>query len=431
MAKIRALQAWRYDDQLAAKIGELISPPFDVVSPKQREALYRHPLNSIHLSVPPGGNPSEDGARTLRKWKAEGIIRQDEEAGIYVYYQYFKLPGQEKEFCRKGFICFIEAAFWEEEVVLRHEDTIPGSVSNRIELLQQTLLNASPTHGLYTDSSHHLEPYMDHCMLDPLYQAEDYQGVRDVLGVIRDPKIISRFVATLKDKQIILADGHHRYESSLAFRRMCMQNKPGHSGEEGYNFHLMYLTNTESEDLKVLPTHRLMHSLPAPGFEKILKKCSAYFELKEQENIHEIQEIIAARPRTFGLLLADRAWMIRLRTGLQQQIDWPISDDLRELDIVMLHYFFIEKVLGISREAQRSSSAISYERSFANCLYQLGRREAQLALITNPVTIEQVKEICYSGHVLPQKSTFFYPKAICGFLFASIDENEFQTNISV
>ncbi|MFP4093919.1 MAG: DUF1015 domain-containing protein [Cyclobacteriaceae bacterium] len=431
MAKIRALRAWRYQDKLAENIGELISPPFDVVSQKQREALYRNPLNSIHLSVPPGNRPAEHAADMLQRWKAEGILQQDEEAGMYVYYQYFKLPGESREYCRKGFICFIEAAFWEERVVLRHENTIPASVNDRIELLENTLLNASPTHGLYTDEQHRLENYMDECMQSPIYQVEDYQGVRDVIGVIRDPEIISIFIRTMADKQIILADGHHRYESSLAYRDKCIQANPSHHGEEGYNYHLMYLTNTETEDLKILPTHRLLQDLPHFNPEDILKHCSEYFDMREQDNPHDLLEVIAGKVQTFGLVMENQAFKIRLKPALQQQINWSLSESVRELDIVTLHYFFLEKIMGIAREEQRSSPRISYERSFANCLYKVARKEAQMALITNAVTIGQVKDICYSGQLLPQKSTFFYPKAICGFLFGSIQEHEFQTHIGV
>ncbi len=425
MAVIRPFSAWRYHEKLAQHIGEQLSPPFDVVSPKQRAALYQNSFNSIHLSVPAGEQPAAQAAETLRQWKQEGIIRQDDKPAIYVYYQHFRLPGEDKAYCRKGFICMIEAAFWEEKIILRHEDTIPGSVNDRIQLLEATQLNASPTHGLYTDPEHQLETLMDESMQSPVYQAEDFQGVRDVLSIIHDPSSIRQFVDLLAGKQIILADGHHRYESSLAYRRKMMQSNPRHEGDEGYNFHLMYLTNTESEDLKVLPTHRLFSQ--THGFDKkqLLHACDRYFSVQAQENPYDIPEIIAGKPHAFGLLLDDECYKIQLKPSMNKQIDWDISDALKQLDIVVLHYFLLEKVLSIPRQTQRISEQIDYERSFANCLYKLSKQEAQLALITNGVSIQQVKEICYGGYLLPQKSTYFYPKAICGFLFGSIKEDEF------
>lgn len=426
MAVIRPFRAWRYNDELTQNIGDQLSPPFDVVSPKQRAALYQNPLNSIHLSVPSGSHPAQQAAETLEKWKQEGIIRQDEVPGIYVYYQYFRLPGDPKEYCRKGFICMIEASFWEENVVLRHEDTIPSSVNDRIQLLEATQLNASPTHGLYTDPEHHLEALMDSSMEKVLYEAEDFQGVRDVLSVIREEDKIQYFLSLLAEKQIILADGHHRYESSLVYRRKMMQNNPHHHGKEGYNFHLMYLTNTESEDLKVLPTHRLVKKTPAMDTDTLLKKCAQYFEIKPQENNCDIPEVIAGKPWTFGLLLQDACFKLRLKPEVHQKLDLPVSEALKKLDVVVLHYFFLEKVLGVAWQEQRSSEQIAYERSFASCLYEVTTtHEAQMALITNGVSIAQIKEICYGGHLLPQKSTYFYPKVICGFLFGSIHEKEF------
>ncbi|WPP52980.1 DUF1015 domain-containing protein [Catalinimonas niigatensis] len=425
MAIIRPLRAWRYNDNLTQNIGEQLSPPFDVVSPNQKKALYRNPFNSIHLSVPSGEHPAEQAAEILKQWKEKEIILQDDVPGMYVYYQYFRLPGEAKEYCRKGFICMIEASFWEEKVVLRHEDTIPGSVNERIQLLEATQFNASPTHGLYTDSEHQLEGLMDQSMENPIYQSEDYQGVRDVLSVIRAEVVIRQFVDLLADKQIILADGHHRYESSLAYRKKSIQSNPHHQGNEGYNFHLMYLSNTESEDLKVLPTHRLITQMPELNVAHLLKLCAQYFVIKSQENSCDIQEVIAGKPWTFGLLLNDECYKLQLRPEVHNQLDWPINTTVKQLDIIILHYFFLEKVLGIKRQEQRSSKHIDYERSFANCLYKVMKQEAQIALITNGVNIEQIKEICYGGHLLPQKSTYFYPKAICGFLFGSINENEF------
>ena len=424
MANIRPLRAWRYNHTLTQDIGKLISPPFDVVSEKQRKALYQFPYNSIHLSVPAGEQPAVQAAATLAQWKQQGILKQDERPSIYVYYQYFQFTGSEKTYCRKGFICFIKASFWEEKEVLRHEDTIPSSVDERVALLESTQMNASPTHGLYTDPDHLLETYMDQSMRNPVYQTEDYQGVRDVLSIIEDEQVIRYFIEVLKDRKVILADGHHRYESSLIYRRKCMAENPDHTGEEGYNFHLMYLTNTESDDLRILPTHRLVSGLPRLDLDEVLKKTEAYFHIIPVENACDIPEIMLGKRWAFGLLTADNSYKIRLKEAVFPDLNWHLDEKVKQLDLVVLHHFFIEKVLGIAQAEQRDSSYLRYERNFAQCLYQVTIHEAQIALITNGISIEQVKQICYSGHLMPQKSTYFYPKAICGFLFGSVREDE-------
>jgi uncharacterized protein (DUF1015 family) len=186
MAEIKPIRGWRYNDSLAKNIDTLTSPLFDVVSDKQRKSLYQNPLNSIHLSVPEGPEAASRAGKLLQQWKKEGVIVQDKLPAIYVYYQFFKLAGSTKEYCRKGFISHIRTYDWDENVILRHENTIPKSVNDRVELLEKTELHVSPTHGLYTDETFALEKYMDEAISNPIYECEDYQGVRDVMGLIHD-----------------------------------------------------------------------------------------------------------------------------------------------------------------------------------------------------------------------------------------------------
>ncbi|MEM7549762.1 MAG: DUF1015 domain-containing protein [Bacteroidota bacterium] len=426
MAEIRPLKAWRYNSELSKNIDDLASPLFDVVSQKQREALYENEFSSIHLSVPSGENPAENASKKLEEWKQKGIILQDPLPGIYVYYQYFTLPGGSKEYCRKGFICFMRTYDWNENVLLRHENTMPAAVNDRVELLEKTELNVSPTHGLYSDPEFRLEKYMDESMLHPIYETEDYQGVRDVLSVIHDKKVISEFVTMLKPMQIILADGHHRYHSSIHYKNSMKAANPNHTGNEGYNFHLMYFTNGESDDLRILPTHRLVQNLPDFDEAEILKRCEPYFHIKTVDNVYDIHEIILGKKSAFGLLFKENAFKIRLKPDLIDTLEWKFPDSVKELDLTVLHYFFIEKVLGIPGKEQTKSENISFERNFTNCLAKLIKEEAQMALIVKDIPMEQVKNICASGYTLPQKSTYFYPKVICGFLFGSVKENEFQ-----
>ncbi|MCZ8356278.1 MAG: DUF1015 domain-containing protein [Cyclobacteriaceae bacterium] len=426
MALIKPLRAWRYNNNLSAQIENLTSPLFDVVSQKQRNALYQNPYNSIHLSVPQPPNPAQRSATVLEEWKKNGIIKQDALPGIYVYYQYFRIAGSSKEFCRKGFICNIFTYDWEDHVILRHENTIPQAVNDRIEILEASQLNVSPTHGLYTDTDHILESYMDDAIHQPIYEAEDYQGVRDVLGVIHDADIIKKFITTIKDKKIILADGHHRYEGSLVYKQKCISNNPNHTGKEAYNFHMMYLTNTESDDLRILPTHRLINGLPHFSEDEIIQKLNPYFEIRLIEDADTINEIIVGKKWAFGLIFANNCYKLRLKADALAKMTWQFPDTVKQLDLTVMHYFIIEKALGIAGKEQRKSSHIQFDRSFGDCLSKVIKGEAQMAIITNEVSIEEVKQVCESGSTMPQKSTYFYPKVICGFLFASIKEEEFM-----
>lgn len=427
MAEIKPLRAWRYNHEISKNIESITSPLFDVVSEKQRKTLYQNPFNSIHLSVPRGPDAANRAAKLLQEWKSTGVIEQDKLPAIYVYYQYFKLAGSTQEFCRKGFICNIRTYHWNEDVILRHENTIPKSVNDRIELLEKTELNVSPTHGLYTDTSFELEKYMDEVIQIPLYETEDYQGVRDVLAVIQDATIIQCFIDKIAKKQIILADGHHRYEGSLIHMDKQRTLNSNHTGNEGYNFHLMYLTNTEGGDIRILPTHRLISGLSNFNEENVLRKLEKDFIIKTVEDADTVNEIIVGKQWAFGLLFKENAYKVRLKPEVFNTMSWHFPDIVKKLDLTVMHYFIIEKVLGISGKDQRKSENISFDRSFSDCLKKVLKDEVQLAIITNEVSIEDVKRVCHSGSTMPQKSTYFYPKVICGFLFSSIKEDEFQS----
>lgn len=409
---------------MSRNIDQLTSPLFDVVSDKQRESLYHNPFNSIHISVPNGEVPALNGKRVLQKWKESGVLLRDQIPGIYVYYQYFTLPGEEKEHCRKGFVCNIRAYEWEENIILRHENTMPRSVEDRRSLLQDLKMDVSPTHGLYTDHERIIEGYLDESMQNPLYETEDYQGVRDVLSVINDYAVIKKIMAVLKDKQVILADGHHRYEGTLSYIRQQRKENPQHTGNEAWNYHLMYLTNTETADLRILPTHRLVSGLE--GFEenRFLGKLSENFIVEEVDNAEDIYEMILGKQWAFGVLVGNSAYKVRLKPDKIGGIAWDFPDMIKELDLTVMHYFVFAKVLGIKGVEQRTSPNLSYERNFATCCRMVLTGEAQAAIITQDLSLETVKKVCYSGYTLPQKSTYFYPKVICGYLFSSIDEKE-------
>jgi uncharacterized protein (DUF1015 family) len=431
MAEIQPVRGWRYNPVLSAEIDEVVSPLFDVVSVRQREALYHNPLNSIHLSVPRAEGelpPHAAAAARLARWRAEGVLRQDGLPGIYVYYQYFRLPGEAHERCRKGFMAHIRAYDWSEGVVLRHENTLPAAVNDRAELLAALQFQTSATHGLYRDETFELEALMDEAILDPLCQTEeDYQGARDVLAVIQDAATIRRFQQVLASRQVILADGHHRYEGSLAYRqaRELAAGPGGYSGREPWNYHLMYLTNAASDDLRILPTHRVLRELPGNlSDEELLARLSAYFTVLPQAEAQDLPELMAGKRWAFGLYLpGGAAYKLRLRPEVHALLDWNTTLEVKDLDLTILHFFVLEKVLGIvGPDAQRAWPGVAYVRGLAECLQQVDRGEARAAFLTNEVTMAQVEAVCHSGAVMPAKSTFFYPKTLAGLLFTSLED---------
>ena len=430
MADIQPVRGWRYNPALSADIDAVVSPLFDVVSPRQREALYQNPLNSIHLSVPraePGLAPAQAATRRLAAWQAQGVLRQDGLPGIYVYYQYFRLPGEARERCRKGFMCHIRATDWAEGVVLRHENTLPAAVNDRAELLAELQFETSATHGLYRDEDFELEALMDAAILDPLCETEeDYQGARDVLAVIQDAQAIRQFQRVLASRQVILADGHHRYEGALAYRqaRELAAGPGGSTGHEPWHYHLMYLTNMASDDVRILPTHRLLLALPGGLTDAgLLARLAPYFVVTPQAEAQDLPDLMAGKRWAFGLYLPGGAYKLRLRPEVHAQLDWDTTPEVKDLDLTVLHFFVLEKVLGlVGPDAQRSWPGVAYVRGLAECLQRVDRGEARAALLTNEVTLAQVEAVCQSGAVMPAKSTFFYPKTLAGLLFTSLRE---------
>lgn len=426
MAEILPLKAWRYSDQFTDSLDELTAPLFDVVSQKQRQLLYENPLNSIHLSVPKGDNPAEKSQNLLSKWKSEGILSQDSIPGIYVYYQYFRLPGEHSERCRKGFMAHIKAYEWEEKTILRHENTIISAVNDRIDLLKATKIQASPTHGLYEDELCQLEPYMDAAIASPISEIDDYQGVREVIGVIHDAKVIAKFLEVLKSKKIILADGHHRLQGAIDYRRE-MKDELCDSTWRGSDYHLMYLTNVTGNHIKILPTHRLFYGMTLSS-DQLLKEMDKWFTIKKFSDPEDLENYAFHIPGTFGLMLEEESFLLQIKEEKKELSIPKVAEPIRKLDLSILHEVLFHRVLGINPEEQRASSQISYERNLARCIREVRSGKASFAVITRELEMAQVMEVCNSGEVMPQKSTYFYPKALGGLLFASIDQKEFEFN---
>jgi uncharacterized protein (DUF1015 family) len=425
MADIKPLRAWRYSGK-AGPIEELISPLFDTVETSELTRLYKNPLNSIHISVPE--KKSKPHSDIVSEWKLKKIIEQDYLPGIYVYYQYFTLPISEKILCQKGFICNIRLHEWEEKQILKHEAIIPSSLHDRIEVLENSEMNICPTHGLYSDPEHSLEKYMDESMTAPVYDIKDSNGVINKVAIIHDKKVIEKFIAVLKNKPVILADGHHRFNASMIYKKQKTE-KQVFIGTEPWNFHCMYLSNTEANEVKILATHRIIDPIENFDQEKFLKKISEYFELKKINDVNLINSEIAGHKWNYGLILKNEQYILILKKDLTSKIEWNFPKEIKELDLTVLHYFIIGKGLNIKEKDQKNIKNINFSNKFTKCINAVKEDKAQMALITREIPIEEVKKVCYSGYTFPQKSTYFYPKVICGLVFSSVKQEDFITEI--
>jgi len=425
MAIIRPLRAWRYNPNLVYGINDLTSPLFDVATLKQIEKLRQNPVNSIHITLPTGKNPGLTARKTLEGWKKDKVILQDEEPAIYVYYQYFSLPNETIVHCRRGIIAMVkypEVGAVGNDKILIHEATIEAAVENRKELLREMELCASPTHGLYSDPSYTLEPIMEASMEKPLYDVTDYQGVRDVISEVKKADDIRTIVRLIAQKQIALADGHHRYQAGLDHRDE--QDKPS----EASKYHLIYLTNSHSDDFRILPTHRLIRDMILSK-EEFIDRASEYFEIKEVLNASDLNQIIVGKKWAFGILLANSAYLLLLKSDKFNLVNSDMHDAIRELDVVIAHSFIIEKILGLPVPAKLTSDQVNYESNFSECITKVDHSMAQMAIIINEISPEVVFNVGQKGAIMPQKTTFFYPKVVGGYLFGTIREDEFDATL--
>ena len=428
MARIRPFRAWRYEDKGNHEVEQNFSPLFDVVSPEQLEQLYANPDNSIHVSVPISDEHVLD---KWQEWKTRGLIRQDPLPAIYIYYQEFSLFGEEKKYIRKGFVSMVriqEPDVIEGSEIVLHEGTISTSVAERTRLLEKLLLNTAPTHGLYEDPGFELEALMDAYMVAPQYQYIDYQGVINKLAIVQDRRDIARFQEVLDPKPVYLADGHHRLASSVALREKALRSGQPLPPDSFLNYHLIYLTNLCSDDLRILPIHRVFH-LPEKTYNPnpIRQSLLDYFEVTDITfDRSPIYATIKDEPRAFGMVLGNNQFLLQLRKDIDplRDIDLPLPDAVKELDYTILHYFVFDKVLGIPYQEQHATDAIRYIKDYGLALKQAVTWPDRLAFITRGTLMEQMMKVCESGALMPQKSTYFYPKVVCGLVFASIDDHE-------
>ena len=432
MAHIRPFRGWRYNDSKIDNIEKMFSPLFDVVSREQLEELYENPHNSIHLSVP---QSHEAVLEKLNEFKAEGIISQDPLPAIYIYFQEFSLFGENRKYVRKGIVSLVkiseEDGGPDSDVVL-HEGTISSSVSERSRLLSQSLLNVAPTHGLYADSTFELEALMDTYMEHPMHVYVDYQNVVNKVCVVHDRRDILKFQEVIARGQIFLADGHHRLASSIALLKQA-KAAAKETGEElphdsMLNYHMMYLSNLHADDLRILPIHRVWE-LSEKTFNPnpMLSKMREYFDVEEVTFERKpISLRVQEHPRSYGFVIGSLQFMLHLKDEIDplRDIELDLPDAVKNLDYTILHYFVFEKVFGIPYWEQGKNDNVQYIKDAGTALKEAVTFRHKLAFIMQGCSMVQMMDVCKSGALMPQKSTYFYPKVVCGLVFASIDDNE-------
>ncbi len=439
MADIQSFRAFRFDPNRVA-LQDVLTQPYDKITPAMQERYYAaSPYNLIAIEkgrVSPADSAEHSvytrAAAKLREWIAEKIVVQDTEPSIYVYSQEFLVPGTKDRRIRMGFIALVRLQDYADGVVFRHERTLSAPKADRIELLRQTRAQTGQLFLLYDDSSLQIDRSLEEVCraAKPLEMTDEY-GVVHRLWPVSDPAFIDRIRNAMAPQKLIIADGHHRYETALhlrnEFRERAGQIDPLAASE----FAMATFVNAHSAGLVILPTHRLVANLANFDFERFRKSLQPYFdwysypfendesraaahaEFVKDFSGHHGRRGIGVYPTAAEGAKAFYLFMLRRNADLESLLP-DQTEAQRTLDVVLLHRLILEKGLGITAEAVASEKNITYEREMDTALAAVDSEKAQIALLLNPVRIQQVAEIALGSDVLPQKSTDFYPKLLSG-----------------
>jgi uncharacterized protein (DUF1015 family) len=446
MAEIAPFRGILYTPKAGAP-DKLLAPPYDVISPAEREKLAAlDPHNCVQLILPQlgpsgaagGAERSEtiDGdakydhaAQLLNQWLDAGVLARDEQPALYRYHQTFTAEGRTAT--RKGFICRIRLARFAERIVLPHERTLAGPKADRLKLKRAARAHLSQVFGLYADAARASDvPFAALEATPPALQGTTGDGVEQKLWRLTDPAAQREVVQLLADKKIYIADGHHRYETMLALRdelRAESHGNPRSSVEYG----TIFLANMDDPGLLVFPTHRVVHGLPGFDAAAVLARAQSHFTVTETavasaaETRARLAEAGKSAP-SFALAHGDRIAYLSLRrdVDLSRVPSLRGPEVLRTLDVTLLHALLIEDILGIDRAAQEAQTNLRYVKDTQQALDEARSPTVNAVFIMNPTPVAHVKAVADAGEVMPQKSTFFYPKLASGLVINPIVPSE-------
>jgi uncharacterized protein (DUF1015 family) len=455
MAEIFPFPALRYDTS-RVNAADVVTQPYDKISPAMQDRYYAASPNNlvrIILGKPsPQDNESENvysrAAASLAQWRNDGVLKPDPKPAIYFYTQRFTVPaaavgaqGAPVEFERRGFIAAGRIHDYADGVVFRHEQTLAKPKSDRLNLLRATRAHFGQIFMLYSDPHDEIGMLLENSLLEvspggtrqstadaalsvePDICVTDEYSVLHRVWCVSDPKVVAAVQKKMADKKLIIADGHHRYETALNYRNE--RRSDGKPNEDApYERVMMTLVNMDSRGLVILPTHRVVHSLADFDRAKFIERARKFFEVvpltgtceQKMSRLHEAGH----HGTTLLAASGDECFLMHAREGAAAEILKNIPPLQRQLDVVTLHKVVLEHVLGLSEESIRNQENISYHREPDEALKRV-REGANIAFLMNPIKMEQLREITFAGGVLPQKSTDFYPKMLSGLTIYSVE----------
>jgi uncharacterized protein (DUF1015 family) len=431
MATISPFRAWRYAaDQVA--VSHVVTQPYDKISPEMQEKYYKaSPYNLVRIIL--GKQASGDGeqeniytraAASFRDWRQSGVLRQDPEPALYRYSQTFAIPGTSTQAERRGFIAAGQLEEYSNGIVFRHEQTLSKPKADRLNLLRATRAHFGQIFMLYSGGGK-VDALLESSQTADIEVTDEY-GVLHRVWMVSDPATIARVQEEMKQSKLIIADGHHRYETALAYRNE-RRAAAGEAQPGAYDSVMMTLVDMDRPGLVVLPTHRLVFGLPSFSPARFQADVRKFFNVEEVDPALDDARA-AGILRQAGLsgtallaICSERAFLLHTPKAIAGPLLSNLSLRQQSLDVAQLHKCLLEGVLHISEESVRNQQHVSYCREASDALAQVRHGKVQMAFLMNPVRIEQVRDIAFAGEVLPQKSTDFYPKLLSGLTIYALD----------
>ncbi len=451
MAYIAPFRALRYDPSRVS-LADVATQPYDKISPQMQEGYYSaSPYNLVRIILGKKEstdneeqNPYSRAADFFHDWRRQGIFLQDTHPSLYFYSQRFAVPGGKTELVRRGFIGLGRIEDYSAGVVFRHEQTLAKPKADRLNLLRSTRAHFGQIFMLYSDPVGEIEGLMN-SPNPPDMQMKDEYGVLHEVWKVSDAGMIDLVRGKMRDKKLIIADGHHRYETSLNYRnerRAAGGSAPGVprqiSGETSlpkpanpelapYELSMMTFVNMDSPGLLILPTHRVVHGLDsfsANDFQDGARKFFSVEEVDPEIDGTRANAILREAGQSGTAILAvtrNHAFLLDTPGAVGSNIFSGLSLRQQSLDVVQLHKCLLEGVLKLSEESIREQQNIRYIRDTTEALDQVRSGNANIVFLMNPARMQQVRDIAFASEVLPQKSTDFYPKLLSGLTIYALE----------
>jgi uncharacterized protein (DUF1015 family) len=459
MAEILPFRALRYDPH-RVPLPQVVTQPYDKISPDMQERYYAaSPYNLVRIILgrrEAGDNTDHNvyarAAEHFRDWRNRGVLSQDAPESIYAYSERFTPPGGGAAQERRGFIALGRVEDYAAKLVYRHEQTLAKPKADRLDLLRATRAHFELLFMLYEDSGEIDSLLADAATTHPAIEVTDEYGVVHRVWQLSDARLIDSVRSQMRDKKLVIADGHHRYETALNYRderRAAVsstgvpQARPeqsrrvspvlrdlGEPSQAPYEFVVMTFVNVNSPGLLILPTHRVVHGLTSFSGDAFRESAQAFFDVEEVDPALDAVRA-AAMLRENGIArtvllatTANRSFLLRAPREPKPaaaQVLSGLSARQQALDVVQLHKCLLEGVLKLSEESIRNQQNISYIRNADEALAQVRSGKANVAFLMNPCKVEQVRDIAFAGEVMPQKSTDFYPKLLSGLTIYALD----------